>query len=577
MPAELAAVSRLLDDAAFFAPYRAYFSPTQGRPSIPIETYLRLMFLKFRYHLSYEVLCAEVADSVSWCRFARIPFGTPVPHPTTLMKITTRCGEATIAQLNETLLAKAADAKVLKLDKVRADTTVVEANVTYPTDSGLLAKAVGRIARLVERIHGAGGARRTKVRDRRRAAGRRARDIAANLKLRNDDAKEAVRRINAELATLAETAAADAADIVRNARRKLAKGGKGATAQLRALVAELEATLVLTSVVVAQTRSRLGGVMPDGATRVVSLHDPDARPIAKGRLGKPVEFGYKAQVVDNADGIVVDHTVMLGNPPDAPARPRHRPHQGPLRQGAQAGDRGPGLRGGGRGGRRTGCEGRISHLKHGYAWDRRLVDGLGGAQTCDALTRPRADRHARARTNEPRTERQAQDEGGASDIGDIRALQHATRAGPRTFSGRSSQIQGEDIDSKGEDIDHPSPTYSFLSDCNSVLSSAVRFDRLAMPPSLRRACGCWTPTQASSRPARIRARAPLAPSDRWWCPRAPWRDHARPVGVPHRHEGGHRPLILTAAHKGASGRRSPFSDAAPPESSRGDGRGSDTR
>jgi IS5 family transposase len=58
--------------------------------------------------------------------------------------------------------------------------------------------------------------------------------------------------------------------------------------------------------------------MPDGASRLVSLHDPDARPIRKGRLGRPVEFGYKAQVVDNADGIVLDHQVMVGNPSDAP-------------------------------------------------------------------------------------------------------------------------------------------------------------------------------------------------------------------------------------------------------------------
>lgn len=50
----------------------------------------------------------------------------------------------------------------------------------------------------------------------------------------------------------------------------------------------------------------------------MSLHDPDARPIRKGRLGKPVEFGYKAQVVDNDDGIVLDYTVEVGNPPDAP-------------------------------------------------------------------------------------------------------------------------------------------------------------------------------------------------------------------------------------------------------------------
>jgi transposase, IS5 family len=58
--------------------------------------------------------------------------------------------------------------------------------------------------------------------------------------------------------------------------------------------------------------------MPDGATRRVSLHDPDARPIAKGRLGKAVEFGYKAQVADNEDGVVLDHDVEQGNPPDGP-------------------------------------------------------------------------------------------------------------------------------------------------------------------------------------------------------------------------------------------------------------------
>jgi len=46
-----------------------------------------------------------------------------------------------------------------------------------------------------------------------------------------------------------------------------------------------------------QTRQRLSGITPDGATRLVSLHDPDARPIRKGRFGKPVEFGYKADDV----------------------------------------------------------------------------------------------------------------------------------------------------------------------------------------------------------------------------------------------------------------------------------------
>jgi IS5 family transposase len=56
LPAELARVDALLDDVVFFAPFAHYFDARIGRPSIPIETYLRLMFLKFRYRLGYESL-----------------------------------------------------------------------------------------------------------------------------------------------------------------------------------------------------------------------------------------------------------------------------------------------------------------------------------------------------------------------------------------------------------------------------------------------------------------------------------------------------------------------------------------
>src|SRR5205823_8418101 len=49
-----------------------------------------------------------------------------------------------------------------------------------------------------------------------------------------------------------------------------------------------------------------------------SLHDADARPIRKGRIGKPVEFGYKAQVADNDDGVILDYSVEYGAVPDAP-------------------------------------------------------------------------------------------------------------------------------------------------------------------------------------------------------------------------------------------------------------------
>jgi IS5 family transposase len=105
LPDELARVDALLDNPVFLAPFAPFFHPVIGRPSTPLEWYLRLMFLKFRYRLGYESLCAQVSDSVTWRRFCRIPLDGKVPHPTTLMKLTTRCGAQAVAGLNEALLA----------------------------------------------------------------------------------------------------------------------------------------------------------------------------------------------------------------------------------------------------------------------------------------------------------------------------------------------------------------------------------------------------------------------------------------------------------------------------------------
>ncbi len=138
----------------------------------------------------------------------------------------------------------------------------------------------------------------------------------------------------------------------------------------------------------------------------------------RGRLGRPVEFGYKAQVCDNDDGVIVDHTVEQGNPADAPqlapavARITRRagrpprvvaadrgygearvdaelhalgvptvaiPRKGQPGQARRAVEHRPAFR------RlvkwRTGCEGRIAHLKRRSSWDRTLLDGPDGART----------------------------------------------------------------------------------------------------------------------------------------------------------------------------------------------------
>jgi IS5 family transposase len=421
LPAELARVDALLDDPAFFAPFESFFDPRLGRPCTPVECYLRLMFLKFRYRLGYESLCAEVADSISWRRFCRIPLDGKVPHPTTLMKLTTRCGEGAVAGLNEALWDKAAAQKLLRTARIRADTTVIGANVAYPTDSGLLAKAVGKLVRTARRVQAAGGAAGTKVTDRRRAAARRVRAIAARLrtrgKLSREETTQAIRRVTGELAGLAERTAAQSAAVLRNGRRALPKALSGLVrGRLRRALDELAVTIERTAKIVTQTRTRLGGQTPCSATRLVSLHDPDARPIRKGRIDRPVEFGYKAQVTDNDDGIILDYGVEYGAAPDGPqlvpAIERIRRRTGcPPR--AVTADRGYGQPAVERGLRacgvrtvaiprqaktsparktvehsrsfhrlvkwRTGCEGRISYLKRGYGWDRTRLDNRHGA------------------------------------------------------------------------------------------------------------------------------------------------------------------------------------------------------
>ena len=323
--------------------------------------------------------------------------------------------------MNEALWAKAVQAKLLRTGRVRADTTVVAANVAFPTDARLLARAVGKLVRAARRVQAAGGATGTVMTDSRRAAIRRARQMAATMRARaqlgREEVSAAAGRMTGDLAGLAEKAAAQAAAVLRNGRRAVARSLTGQMrGRLRRALGELAGTIGRTAVVVAQARSRLAGQMPGGATRLVSLHDPDARPIRKGRIDKPIEFGYKAQVLDNDDGIILDYAVECGAVPDGPqllpAITRVTRRTGRVPRTVTA-DRGYGQAAverdlhaagvrtvaipcqattsaarkaveHGRGFRklvkwRTGCEGRISYLKRGYGWDRTRLDGRQGA------------------------------------------------------------------------------------------------------------------------------------------------------------------------------------------------------
>ncbi len=309
LPAELGKVDAVLDNERFLAPFRTRLTATIGRPTIPIETYLRLMYLKHRYGLGYETLCKEVSDSFTWRRFCRIALDGRVPDPSTLMKLTKRLGPGLLEELNAELLSLAVERKVLRSRRLRVDTTIVEADIRSPTDSGLCAHAVSRLTRLAKRIKAAGLARDARLRDRSRSVGKRVRAISA-ARVRSRQALGTLDRLTAEIAQRAKQTVREARALARDARRDARRERVSA-----ALVERLERELEAAEQVLAQTDLRLAGqrTIPD---RRVSLVDPDARPIRMGSPRRPTEFGYKARVADTAEGFVIADVPERGGPVD---------------------------------------------------------------------------------------------------------------------------------------------------------------------------------------------------------------------------------------------------------------------
>ena len=328
-----------------------------------------------------------------------------------------------VAGFNEALLAKAAAGKLLRTDKVRADTTVVEADVGLSDRLG----AVGQGGRHDRPHRGADQSRRRRHPHSSAGSaplGGSARPVDRRPSCGCAASSNAIRPRPRCGGSPGSWPTSPRRPCVRPPRccatpnARCARPPGSAKAGCAERSTDLDTMVGRTQRVVAQARSRLAGVMPESATRLVSLHDADARPIRKGRLGKPVEFGYKAQIVDNADGVILDHTVEIGNPADAPQlapaieRITRRTGRPPR---AVTADRGYGQASVERdlhdlGVRsvaipraakpgaarrefehrrafrdkvkwRTGSEGRINHLKRSYGWNRTELTGITGART----------------------------------------------------------------------------------------------------------------------------------------------------------------------------------------------------
>jgi len=309
---ELSRVDELLEDERFFAPFREEFSCPWGRPTVPVATYLRLMYLKFRYKLGYKALVREVKDSFSWRRFCQLSFNDPVPDASTLVKLTHKYGNATVRALNDALVLKLKEEKVVRGRKLRLDTTVMEANIHYPTDTSLLGDGIRLITRAVSRVKKVGLALGVPFVKHTRKAKRLLSGISRVARERVSATSPRLVAVKEKLLGLARKVIAPGKRVQAQAEREL-EGGKGAA---RWAVCQLKQWLERTEKVIRQTEAVLAGErhLPE---RLVSLFDPGARPIIRGKARTPVEFGRKVLLGETDKGIITSYRVLGGNPADS--------------------------------------------------------------------------------------------------------------------------------------------------------------------------------------------------------------------------------------------------------------------
>jgi transposase, IS5 family len=369
------------------------------------------MVLKQRYRWGYRSLVAEVSDSIHLRRFCRISLSERVPDESTVRKLTRRIGADTVNELTRVLIVQATRSKRFRARAVRIDSTVIEADVKYPTDSDLAAHGVRALAREGRKLAALVKERTRRVRDRSRAMGRTLRAVTRTIRRRSGEAKAEVLRQTEQTGKLLEKSVRESRRLAVIARRRAR--GRGAKAKLKA-AARMEELADRCEKVARQITQRVAG--EPIKDRLVSLADPDARPIRKGKLGKPNEFGYVTQLAEvtentkrGARGLIVPSATAIGNPSEDTLLPHTvaelkrlgiSPREvaldggfnvGPTREALEdlapervfvSGRQQPGSKRTQRRMQRyrTGAEGRISHLKRRYGMDRSRLKGDQGQQ-----------------------------------------------------------------------------------------------------------------------------------------------------------------------------------------------------
>jgi IS5 family transposase len=306
----------LEDEALLDAVYQAQGqrhrqSRTRGRQQTPAEVALRMLILKHVRNWSYEVLEREVRANVVYRSFCRIG-AEKVPDAKTLVRLGQAIGSETIRELHDRIVALAQQRGVIRGRKMRVDTTVVETNIHYPTDSGLLNDGARVLTRTMKKIEQKAGGLKKKVRNRMRSVTRRVIAIGYAVRHKGPEGELKRKREYRQLLRLTRQVLNDSGRVLREVEALPARR----QCQVRPLCERLESMAEQVRRVLRQTKARICDEVTQFPGKVLSLFESHTELIRKGKASKPNEFGKLVQVQETENQIITHYEVFAERPSD---------------------------------------------------------------------------------------------------------------------------------------------------------------------------------------------------------------------------------------------------------------------
>ena len=288
-------------------------SRRRGRLGTPAEVVIRMLILKHLFDWSYDDMEREVRANLVYRMFTRIDAGD-VPDAKTILKIARALGPDVIEQLHRQVIEVAKRAGVTHGRRFRIDTTVVETNVHYPTDSTLLQDGVRVLTRTMQRASTTLGDSPGRIRNRLRSVTRTVLTIA--YQARSAKTRVAFVQSYRKLMATSRAVVRDATTMIRRLGQRIRTARATTQPILQRAQDQLQQMRPLVHRILAQTRARVLGGDTHVPDKVLSVFEPHTETIRKGKIAKPNEFGKLVTIQESEHQIITAYEVHPRRPAD---------------------------------------------------------------------------------------------------------------------------------------------------------------------------------------------------------------------------------------------------------------------